>query len=55
MEKSTVMLSARVWGRQYDVLRRPLVGSYNISPAVQVLLENDMDDSIDAYGALEAG
>ena len=28
MEKSTVMLSARVWGWQYDVLRRPLVGSY---------------------------
>jgi hypothetical protein len=27
MEKSTVMLSARVWGWQYDVLRLPLVGS----------------------------
>ena len=27
MEKSTVMLFARAWVSQYDVLRRPLVGS----------------------------
>jgi hypothetical protein len=49
------MRSARVWGWQYDVLCRPLVGSYNISTAVQVRLESDMDDRIDACGALKAG
>jgi hypothetical protein len=27
MEKSTVMLSARVWGRRHDLLPRPLVES----------------------------
>ena len=30
MEKSTVMLSARVWGWQHDVLRRPLVESRRV-------------------------
>ena len=29
------MLSARVWGWQYDVLRRPLVGSYQRDPILE--------------------
>jgi hypothetical protein len=55
MEKSTVMLSARVWGWQYDgcvvLWSVPII----YSTAVQVRLESDMDDRIDACGALKAG
>jgi hypothetical protein len=32
-----------------------LVDSYNISTAVQVRLERDIDDRIDACGAFKAG
>ena len=35
MEKSTVMPSARVWSWQYDVVRRPLVGSYQRGPILE--------------------
>lgn len=56
MEKSTVVLSAHDWSCRYDVLRRPLVlWSISISTAVQVRLESDMADRIDACGALKAG